>query len=77
MELNVETTEVIRISGQPSVVQIAIDQKQMENVGHFNSLVAWQQVMKGVQWNEIQDCNTKSCIQQEEESLHQQIGLKI
>jgi hypothetical protein len=28
-------------------------------------------------WNKIQDCNGKSCIQQEETPLHQQIGLKF
>jgi len=33
MEMNVEKTKVMRISRQPSPVQIMIDQKQLENVG--------------------------------------------
>ena len=28
-------------------------------------------------WNEIQDCPGKSNIQQEEDPIHQQIGVKI
>jgi hypothetical protein len=38
MEMNVEKTKVMRISRQPSSVQIMIDQKQMENVEHSNYL---------------------------------------
>jgi hypothetical protein len=36
MELNVEKTKVMRISRQPSPVQIMIDQKQLENVEYLN-----------------------------------------
>jgi hypothetical protein len=32
MEINVEKTEVMRISSQPTPVTIKIDQKQLENV---------------------------------------------
>ena len=32
LEMNVEKTKVMRISGQPSPVTITIDQKQLENV---------------------------------------------
>jgi hypothetical protein len=32
MEINVEKTMVMRISRQPSTIQIMIDQKQPENV---------------------------------------------
>ena len=35
MEMNVEKTEVMRISRQPSPVTIMIDQKQLENVECF------------------------------------------
>jgi len=35
MEMNVEKTKVIRISGQPSAVTIMIDQKQLENMECF------------------------------------------
>jgi hypothetical protein len=38
MEMNVEKTKIKRISGQPSPVQIMIDQKQPENVEYFNYL---------------------------------------
>jgi len=33
MEMNVEKTKVMRISRQPSPVQIMTDQKHLENVG--------------------------------------------
>jgi len=32
MEINVEKTEVLRISRQPSPAQIMVDQKHLENV---------------------------------------------
>ena len=38
MEMNVETTKVIRISRQPFPVKIMIDQKQLENVECFKYL---------------------------------------
>jgi hypothetical protein len=38
MELNVEKTKVMRISGQPFPVRLMIDQKQLENVESFKSL---------------------------------------
>jgi hypothetical protein len=37
MEMNVEETEVMKISRQPSPIQM-IDQKQSENVEYFNHL---------------------------------------
>jgi len=37
MEMNVEKTKVVRISRQPSPIQM-IDQKQLENVEYFNYL---------------------------------------
>jgi hypothetical protein len=36
MKVNVEKPKVMRISRQPSPIQIMIDQKQLENVGYFN-----------------------------------------
>ena len=36
MEMNVEKTKVIRISRQPSPLEIMIDQKQQENAEYFN-----------------------------------------
>jgi len=38
MEINVETTKEMRISRQPSPVQIMIDKKHVENVVHFSYL---------------------------------------
>ena len=38
MEMNVEKRKVIRISRQPSPLEIMIDQKQSENVEYFNSV---------------------------------------
>jgi len=38
MEVNTGTTKVMRISRQPSQIQIMIDQKQPKNVEYFNSL---------------------------------------
>jgi hypothetical protein len=38
MGMNVERTKVMRISRQPSPIQIAIDQKQLKNVEYFNYL---------------------------------------
>jgi hypothetical protein len=38
MEMNVDTTEVMRISIKPSPIQIMIDQKQWKNVEYFNCL---------------------------------------
>ena len=38
MEMNVEKTNIMRISRQPSPVTIMIDQKQLENVERFKYL---------------------------------------
>ena len=38
MEMNVEKTKVMRISRQPFLVKIMIDQKQLQNVGSFKYL---------------------------------------
>ncbi|GFG39086.1 hypothetical protein Cfor_11199 [Coptotermes formosanus] len=38
MEMNVEETRVMRISRQPSPIQIMIDQKQLKSVKYFNCL---------------------------------------
>jgi hypothetical protein len=40
MEINVEKTKVMRISRQPSPIEIMMDQKQLENVEYFNYLAA-------------------------------------
>jgi hypothetical protein len=36
MELNVEKFKVMRISRQPSPLQIMINKRQLQNVGYFN-----------------------------------------
>jgi len=38
MEINVKKTKVMRISDQPSQVQIKVDQNQMGNVEYFSCL---------------------------------------
>jgi hypothetical protein len=38
MEINVEKTKTMRISGQPTPLQIKIDKKPAENVEEFNYL---------------------------------------
>jgi hypothetical protein len=38
MEMNVEKTEVMRMSRQPYPISIMIDQKQLEHVEYFNYL---------------------------------------
>jgi hypothetical protein len=38
MEINVEKTEVMRLSRQPSPIKMMVDQKQLENVEYFNYL---------------------------------------
>jgi len=36
MEMNVEESKVMRMSRQPSPIQIMRDQKQLENTGYLN-----------------------------------------
>ena len=78
MEMNVEKTKVMRISRQPSPVTIMIDQKQLENVECFKYLGSLL-TNDGRCTCEIKCryCHGKSCIQQEEDSFYQQIGLKF
>ena len=40
MEMNVQTTMVMRISRKPQPKQIMIDQKQLENVEYFSHLAS-------------------------------------
>ena len=58
-------------------MQIIIDQKEPDNVEYFQLFGKhhnkWSKVFTG---DKIQDCH-KSSILQEEDSFHQQIGLKI
>ena len=54
-EMNVANTKLMRISKQPSPVEIMANRKQLE----------------------IQDCQGKSSIQQEEDSFHQQTEIKF
>jgi hypothetical protein len=36
MEMNMEKSKVMRMSRQPSAIQIMRDQKQLENIGYLN-----------------------------------------
>jgi hypothetical protein len=48
MEINVEKTKTMRISRQPTPLQIKIDQKLVENVEEFNYLGSMITMMQGV-----------------------------
>jgi len=75
MEMNVKKTKVKGISRQPSSLQVITDQKQQqENVECIRCLGS---MINGAHctW-EIEDFHGKSSIQNED-SLHQQIGLKF
>ena len=76
--MNVEKTKVMRISRQPSPVTIMIDQKQLENVECFKYLGSML-TNNGRCTCEIKSriAMSKRCIQQEEGSFYQQIGLKF
>jgi hypothetical protein len=66
----------MRISRQPTPLQIKIDKKQVENVEEFNylgSMIIDHKLCKVYTGNQGQDCHGKSSINQEEDSLHQQI----
>jgi hypothetical protein len=46
--MNVEKTEAMRISRQPSSILIMIDQKPLENVGYLNCLGSMITIMQVV-----------------------------
>ena len=70
MDMNVQKTKVMRISRQPSLVTIMIDQKQLENVECFKYL-GRMLTNDGRCTCEIKSRidHGKSCIQQEEDFL--------
>jgi hypothetical protein len=45
---NVEKSRAIRISRQPSPLQVTIDQKQLENVEHFSYLGSMMNYVRGI-----------------------------
>ena len=74
IEVNVEKTEVMRISMQPSPVQSMIDKIGLDDVEYVNIL--GRMTTKDVQVKLNLGLSWQSSIQQEEEgSFHQQIGL--
>jgi hypothetical protein len=70
MEMNVEKTKVLRISRQPSPIKVMTDQKQLENVEYFNYLVS-------MITNDARCTSEIKSRIQEEDSFHQQTGLKF
>jgi hypothetical protein len=74
LEMNVEVTTVMRISRKPSLVQIIIYKKQLANVDHFDYLGSMMRDVHG-KLNPRLPC--QSSIQQEADSLHQQIEIKL
>ena len=78
METNVEKTKVMRISREPSPLQIMLDQYQLQSVEYFNYLGSM--ITNDARCaREIKSsfAMVKVSIQQDEDSFHQQIGLKF
>jgi hypothetical protein len=73
-EMNVETNKVMGISRKQSLVQKIIYKKHLANVDHFDYLSSMMQDVHG-KLNPRLPC--QSNIQQEADSLHQQIELKL
>jgi hypothetical protein len=75
MEINVEKTKTMNISRQPTPLQIKLDNTPLENVEEFNYL--GNMITNDARCTrDIKDCHGKSSIQQEEDSLYQQIRLR-
>jgi hypothetical protein len=66
MEMNVEKTKVMRISRQPSAMQIMIEQQQPANVGYFTYLVSVIQIMQNVHVKLNLEWPCQSSIQQDD-----------
>jgi len=63
----VERTKVMRISKQPSPVQIETDQKQQKDVTYFNYFSNMKtEVCNIYTYNTMQNCHGINSIQQEE-----------
>jgi hypothetical protein len=77
MEMNVKKNKAMRFSRQQYPIKIITVQKLLENVYYFNY---WGSMITNDAMytrKKIKNCHDKSCIQQEEDSFHQQIGLKF
>jgi len=68
--MNVEKTKVMRISRQPSAMQIMIERKQPAIVGYFSCLGSMLQIMQNVHVILNLEWPCQSSIQQDD-SLHQ------
>jgi hypothetical protein len=76
MEMNVENTKVMRISRDPSPVQIITDQKQLGNAEFFYSgSLRGSDARCTHEINYILECNGKSNVLQEVNAFHQQTVL--
>jgi hypothetical protein len=77
MGMNAEKSEAMRISRQPSPVQIMIDQQRLQNVEYFNYLCSMlTNDARCTREIKSRSAMAKSSIQQEEDSFHQQTGFK-
>jgi hypothetical protein len=70
-------SKVIRISGEPSLLQIVIDEIQLDSVAYLNYLGNMITNDARCTCETIHDRHGKSNVQQEEVSFHEQIGLKF
>ena len=73
MRMNVEKTEIMRISRQPAPLQMIIDHSQLHNVEYFNYLGS----MISNAARCTRDIWTSIAMLKQEDSLHQQTGLKF
>ena len=77
MEMSAEKSKVVRISREPSPVEVVLDQKQLENVDYFNYLGSMMMNDEWLTWEFKSRITMKSSIWQEEDSFHQKTGLKF
>jgi hypothetical protein len=77
MKINVKKTDVMRISRQPSLIRIMINQKQLGNVEYFNCLgsmiINYTRCTKELK---SRIAMAKAAFKKEEGSFHQHTGLK-
>jgi hypothetical protein len=74
--MNVEKMKVMRISRQPSSVEVKVDQKQPENVEYFNYLS--NKISNEICTREIKSrVAITTAAFNKEKTFHQQFGLKL
>ena len=78
MEMNEEKTKVMRISRQPTSMQIIIDQKQPKNVEYFNNFGCMvTNDARSTREIKFRIAKAKAAVNKKKTFFHQQIGLKF